>query len=90
VQAAPQWSRSLGVIRHCRRARIGKHGIRRCKNAGKNNCRKDEAEHLSMSVRSDRGSSLTTALRGAGDVVARQSLEFYDALGGVMAVKGNA
>jgi hypothetical protein len=29
-------------------------------------------------------------VRGAGDVVARRSLEFYDALGGVMAVKGNA
>ena len=29
-------------------------------------------------------------VRGAGDVVARRSLEFYDALGRVMAVKGNA
>jgi hypothetical protein len=29
-------------------------------------------------------------VRGAGDVVARRSLDFYDALGRVMAVKGNA
>jgi hypothetical protein len=29
-------------------------------------------------------------VRGAGDVVARRSLEFYDALGRVTAVKGNA
>jgi transposase len=29
-------------------------------------------------------------MRGAGDVVARRSLEFYDALGRVMATKGNA
>jgi hypothetical protein len=29
-------------------------------------------------------------VHGAGDVVARRSLEFYDALGRVMAVKGNA
>jgi hypothetical protein len=29
-------------------------------------------------------------VRGAGDVVVRRSLEFYDALGRVMAVKGNA
>jgi hypothetical protein len=28
--------------------------------------------------------------RGAGDVVARRSLEFYHALGRIMAVKGNA
>ena len=32
----------------------------------------------------------TVVVRGAGDVVARRSLEFYDALGRVMAVKGNA
>jgi hypothetical protein len=32
----------------------------------------------------------TVAVRGAGDLVARRSLEFYDALGRVMAVKGNA
>ena len=29
-------------------------------------------------------------VRGAGDVVARRSLEFYDALGRIMAVKENA
>jgi hypothetical protein len=32
----------------------------------------------------------TAVVRGAGDVVARRSLEFYDALGRVMAVRGNA
>ena len=32
----------------------------------------------------------TVVVRGAGDVVARRSLEFYDALGRIMAVKGNA
>jgi hypothetical protein len=32
----------------------------------------------------------SVVVRGAGDVVARRSLEFYDALGRVMAVKGNA
>jgi len=32
----------------------------------------------------------TLVVTGAGDVVARRSLEFYDALGRVMAVKGNA
>jgi transposase len=36
------------------------------------------------------GNETPVVMRGTGDVVARRSLDFYDALGRVMAVKGNA
>jgi transposase len=47
--------------------------------------------HRKAAHRSHRGTDEAPALvRGAGDVVARRSLDFYDALGRVMAVKGRA
>ena len=47
--------------------------------------------HRKASQHPERRRGATPAVvRSAGDVVARRSLEFYDALGRVLAVKGNA
>jgi hypothetical protein len=47
--------------------------------------------HRKALQRSRRGpGDPTVVVRGAGDIVARRSLDFYDALGRVMAVKGQA
>jgi hypothetical protein len=56
---------------------------------GRGEARIDPA-HRRASPRTRRAGDETPAVRGAGDVVARRSLDFYDALGRVMAVKGSA
>jgi hypothetical protein len=57
---------------------------------GRGQIRIDPA-HRRASHRTRRASDQTpVVVRSAGDVVARRSLDFYDALGRVMAVKGTA
>ena len=57
---------------------------------GRGQSRIDPA-HRKATQRSRRASDdAPTVIHGAGDVVARRSLDFYDALGRVMAVKGRA
>lgn len=50
----------------------------------------DPAHRKASQHRTGGGGATPAVVRSAGEVVARRSLDFYDALGRVLAVKGHA